>query len=405
MRKAFDRKSRVLLFAVCFLLIAICILPFSLTAQNGYSDVRFQLKKLDCTNNVANIVLQVRAHTMQNVFNMGDANYRFEYNPKQITNPRIVTQANFSNLAPSNDANYAPHNLNGSKENSFLGIVSLNTFFTGSNSGTKRVDTTWTDVTELAFDLKGTAAQCFQLVWHNNQKFPVTGMSEVRILQAQPFNYDAYNAMSGGVFQDFQACTTTDCTRNHAPVATADATVTPQDSTATICLQVADIDAADAHAVYFCGQAAHGAIQNVANAKGGNCLQYKPQAEYTGLDSFCVRVCDVRPDSLCSTVTVRVTVTPNADKFALKATNIISPNGDGLNETLVIENYDPSALNNKSEITIYNQWGDVVHHAAPYKNNWDGKYNNNNLPDGTYYFIFTKDPKAEPLKEFVTIIR
>ena len=64
-----------------------------------------------------------------------------------------------------------------------------------------------------------------------------------------------------------------------------------------------------------------------------------------------------------------------------------------------------TAASNQSEMVIYNQWGDVVYRAAPYKNDWNGTFNNNPLPDGTYYFLFKRDPTAEVIKNFVTIIR
>ena len=64
------------------------------------------------------IAVQVRSHDMAHAFNMGDANYRFEYDPRLINTPKIVSQEHFSNLAPSSDFNYGPQNLNGSSAGS-----------------------------------------------------------------------------------------------------------------------------------------------------------------------------------------------------------------------------------------------------------------------------------------------
>jgi gliding motility-associated-like protein len=61
--------------------------------------------------------------------------------------------------------------------------------------------------------------------------------------------------------------------------------------------------------------------------------------------------------------------------------NIITPNGDGFNDYLVITNADkyPSNL-----LQVYNRWGKMIFEMTDYDNKWDG----NNFADGTYYYIF-----------------
>jgi large repetitive protein len=131
---------------------------------------------------------------------------------------------------------------------------------------------------------------------------------------------------------------------------------------------------------------------------------YNPTTDSTFTVSFVYKVCyDICP-STCQIGVVYIKLT-SSKRVTTNATNVITPNGDGVNETLTILNFDPNAAGNNSSIVIYNQWGDVVYRAAPYRNDWEGKYENNPLPDGTYYFIFKRDPTAEPIKNFVTIIR
>ena len=84
--------------------------------------------------------------------------------------------------------------------------------------------------------------------------------------------------------------------------------------------------------------------------------------------------------------------------------NVITPNGDGVNDALVIpgiENYPDH------ELIIYNQWGDVVYQTRGYKNDWVGTYNGEPLPDGTYFYIFKENRnQAGPYtRGFITIIR
>lgn len=65
-----------------------------------------------------------------------------------------------------------------------------------------------------------------------------------------------------------------------------------------------------------------------------------------------------------------------------------SPNNDGVNDKLVIENTGF----NKLSIEIFNRWGNRVYKSADYKNDWDGRCTEGvrigeDVPDGTYYYI------------------
>jgi gliding motility-associated-like protein len=63
----------------------------------------------------------------------------------------------------------------------------------------------------------------------------------------------------------------------------------------------------------------------------------------------------------------------------------ISPNGDGFNEAFLLA--DVKALN------IYNRYGSKVYtHGANYTNEWHGQSNSENeLPDGTYYYVISRN--------------
>ena len=82
----------------------------------------------------------------------------------------------------------------------------------------------------------------------------------------------------------------------------------------------------------------------------------------------------------------------------------ISPNSDGMNdvwEILDIENY-PSAT-----IKIFNRWGEVVHQClggSAYIA-WDGIFEGELLPVGTYYYVIDLNNNEEPQTGPITIIR
>jgi gliding motility-associated-like protein len=82
--------------------------------------------------------------------------------------------------------------------------------------------------------------------------------------------------------------------------------------------------------------------------------------------------------------------------------NTFTPNGDGKNDTWYIKNID---LYSDNKIGIYNRNGDLVYKANNYQNNWDGRYNGENLPAATYYYIIYLAHNPEVYKGNVTIVR
>ncbi len=84
----------------------------------------------------------------------------------------------------------------------------------------------------------------------------------------------------------------------------------------------------------------------------------------------------------------------------------ISPNNDGLNDKFVIENLKAT---DKVRIEIFNRWQSLVFRDSDYKNTFEGIGNqqgmvNNNLPDGTYYYIlYFNDSK--PVTGYIIINR
>jgi gliding motility-associated-like protein len=69
-----------------------------------------------------------------------------------------------------------------------------------------------------------------------------------------------------------------------------------------------------------------------------------------------------------------------ANACVLNVPDVITPNGDGLNDTLVIEgleNYDTNQL------YIFDRWGNKVFEKQKYDNSFDA----NNLDEGTYFYV------------------
>jgi gliding motility-associated-like protein len=70
--------------------------------------------------------------------------------------------------------------------------------------------------------------------------------------------------------------------------------------------------------------------------------------------------------------------------------SFLSPNGDGKNDVWTIDYL--SNLTNY-ELSIIDQKGMEILNTKNYQNDWAGMYKNENLPDGTYYYIIKTDSK------------
>lgn len=89
---------------------------------------------------------------------------------------------------------------------------------------------------------------------------------------------------------------------------------------------------------------------------------------------------------------------PNVDNIP----NIISPNGDGTNDTWIIPNQYVSGTN--TEVLIMNSYGKVVYKTDNYQNNWpEDQIEFNSVNPVYYYVITTQDNKTK--KGSITVIK
>lgn len=83
--------------------------------------------------------------------------------------------------------------------------------------------------------------------------------------------------------------------------------------------------------------------------------------------------------------------------------NAFSPNGDGINDT-----WNITAITGYSNYTlaVYNRYGQTVFTTNNYDRPWNGTFNGNPLPVGTYYYLLDlKQPGVPTLKGFLVIVR
>ena len=82
--------------------------------------------------------------------------------------------------------------------------------------------------------------------------------------------------------------------------------------------------------------------------------------------------------------------------------NAFSPNNDGINDRWVLRNIK---LYPNNSMQVFNQWGQQLYSASPYLEPWDGRHNNNQLPPGTYYYIFSRGDGSASFTGPLTIIK
>lgn len=94
-------------------------------------------------------------------------------------------------------------------------------------------------------------------------------------------------------------------------------------------------------------------------------------------------------------------VTVVAD-YKFRIHNIVTPNGDGKNDTWIIENIQ-SYPDNKVE--IFDRSGRMIYHQKNYSNQWDGTVVGSPLQEGTYYYILAIDGEKKLFKGFIEVLR
>ncbi len=84
-------------------------------------------------------------------------------------------------------------------------------------------------------------------------------------------------------------------------------------------------------------------------------------------------------------------------KREVKAYNVVTPNGDGLNDYFYFENLE---FYPGSKLQVFNRWGQQVYSHTAYNNDWEP----NDLEEGSYFYTLLL-PEGEPLKGMFAVLR
>lgn len=117
----------------------------------------------------------------------------------------------------------------------------------------------------------------------------------------------------------------------------------------------------------------------------------------TSETQYILTVTDINGCSDKDTVLIRV-----EKDYNLTVPTLITPNGDGYNDTWAIKNLN---LYPENEVLIFNREGQKIFGMSQYDNSWDGKFRNNAVPDGTYYFVLKFTDTGHIVKGAITVVR
>src|SRR5690606_4541448 len=100
----------------------------------------------------------------------------------------------------------------------------------------------------------------------------------------------------------------------------------------------------------------------------------------------------------CS-VAQSITIQVREDYRNVIPNNMLSPNGDGVNDKWLISNIDMYPDN---EVRIFDRAGRLIYHKKGYANEWDATLNGSPLTEDTYYYILDFGSMMNRKKGFIT---
>lgn len=130
----------------------------------------------------------------------------------------------------------------------------------------------------------------------------------------------------------------------------------------------------------------------------GEVVTYSPADGFAGIDSLQYALCDDGIPPMCDTATVFYYV--YYDEFG--APIGFSPNGDGDNDTWVLDGLDIYPNHN---LQIFNRWGKMVFETSDYENDWDGNFQGKPLPETSYFWVIDPRDGTDLVKGYVVIFR
>lgn len=104
-------------------------------------------------------------------------------------------------------------------------------------------------------------------------------------------------------------------------------------------------------------------------------------------------------DSVQDTISV---VAVDCSGVPLEIPSAFTPNDDGFNDFWVLPN---AVIFSSVRVTVYDRFGNQVYDNANYQNDWDGTFNGEKLPAGSYYYSVVLPRELKDYSGTVTLLR
>jgi gliding motility-associated-like protein len=88
------------------------------------------------------------------------------------------------------------------------------------------------------------------------------------------------------------------------------------------------------------------------------------------------------------------------DQDCITIPNAFTPNGDGVNDTWIIENLE---MFPNSYVYVFNRWGQLIYTGLP-GDEWDGRFNDNGVPSTSYVYIVDLNNRMDSYVGLVTVV-
>ena len=130
-------------------------------------------------------------------------------------------------------------------------------------------------------------------------------------------------------------------------------------------------------------------------------VTYQPQVRRIVRERFYYKICDL--NNQCDSAMVSI----DLKDPSIGLPQMISPNGDGINDQFVITGL---SVYPQSSLTIYSRSGEIIFQSDDYQNEWAGIQNRGTnthclVPAGIYYYLFHPGGTARIIKGFIYIAR
>ncbi len=142
-------------------------------------------------------------------------------------------------------------------------------------------------------------------------------------------------------------------------------------------------------------------FNGVLTTQGNGQYTFRPNINFVGTDRFRYQICSEACDCSQAEVTIEI-----GKEAGCNIPDVITPNNDGINDTFIVPCLLKESDYPSSQVIIFNSWGvEVFRSPKPYKNNWQGTYNGEELPVGTYFYIVDFADGSKPKNGFLILQR